>query len=327
MRVALYALLAGAIRASGTDRPVIGIVAQPVPMMLGVEYIAASYVKFVEAAGGRVVPLSYRGTNATTNELLGQLNGVLFPGGAAKLPDVARAALAYSAAAAARGEVFPVWGTCLGFEWMMEAIGGAGAVVSGFDSENASLPLALTDAAATSRLYGGPEKARLRANLAKEPLAMNNHNRGTPPAAFASNAALAKTFAVLSTNVDRAGKPFASSVESRDGVHLYAVQWHPEKNAYEAGEDTDGTPHEAINHSRDAVAATFSLASAFVDAARASTQTFKSAADREARLTYHCSPVATFYPGFVSTYLFPKNWTGAEPACPREWPWPFAAAE
>jgi len=89
MRVALYALLAGAIRASGTDRPVIGIVAQPVPMMLGVEYIAASYVKFVEAAGGRVVPLSYRGTNATTNELLGQLNGVLFPGGAAELPDVA----------------------------------------------------------------------------------------------------------------------------------------------------------------------------------------------------------------------------------------------
>jgi hypothetical protein len=39
------------------SRPVIGILTQPDPF--GVEYIAASYVKFAEAAGARVVPLRY----------------------------------------------------------------------------------------------------------------------------------------------------------------------------------------------------------------------------------------------------------------------------
>ena len=264
MRAATLVLCLGGV-AAATDRPVIGVVAQPVPVAGGGQYIAASYVKFVEMAGGRAVPLSYDSPNATSRALLAQLNGVLFPGGAAALPDVARAALAHSAAAAARGEVFPVWGTCLGFEWIVEALGGPDAVASGFDAENVSLPLDLTAAAATSALLGGAGKAPLRAALAAEPLAMNNHRKGISPAAFAASPPLARALAVLSTNVDGRGARFVSSVESRDGGHVFAVQWHPEKNAFEFGE-RDGVPYEAINHSAHAVAATFALAKTFVDA-------------------------------------------------------------
>ena len=311
MRGRLSALVCVAVlhQTVSIDSPVIGVMAQPA-LAPGQQYVAASYVKFVEMAGGRAVPLSYAMDNATSLELYGQLNGVLFPGGASALPDAARAAVAYSEAAARRGEVFPVWGTCLGFEWLMEIVGGPGVVTPGFNASNVSLPLALTPAAATSKMYGGAAKEGLRASLASEALALNNHHMGVTPGAFRDSAALSATFEVLSTNVDGGGEPFVSSAESKTG-HLFAVQWHPEKNAFEHGE-RDGLPFEAINHGADAVAATAALATTFVDVARRSTQTFPG---RDAFLAYRCAKSDAAYPAFQEVYFFPGNWTGAVPAC------------
>ena len=31
------------------------------------------------------------------------------------------------------GDFYPVWGTCDGFEWLMQIFGGMGDIVSGFD--------------------------------------------------------------------------------------------------------------------------------------------------------------------------------------------------
>jgi len=42
----------------------------------------AAYVKFVEAAGARVVPLIWGEPEEVTLDKLSKLNGVLFPGGA-----------------------------------------------------------------------------------------------------------------------------------------------------------------------------------------------------------------------------------------------------
>ena len=42
------------------------------------------------------------------------------------------------------------------------------------------------------------------------------------------------------------------------------MQWHPEKNAFENAPSPDGTAFEGINHSEEAVAATFALAQSFV---------------------------------------------------------------
>ena len=80
MRGRLSTLVCVAVlhRATSIDSPVIGVMAQPA-LAPGQQYLAASYVKFVEMAGGRAVPLSYAMDNATSFELYGQLNGVLFP--------------------------------------------------------------------------------------------------------------------------------------------------------------------------------------------------------------------------------------------------------
>jgi len=46
------------------------------------------------------------------------------------------------------------------------------------------------------------------------------------------------TFDVLSTNSDRQGVDFVSSIEAKD-FPIYGTQWHPEKNAYEWAKNVD----------------------------------------------------------------------------------------
>lgn len=71
----------------GNLRPVIGVLTQPqrTPLGVEVEYVAASYVKFLEAAGARVVPLRYSASEEELRRVFDSINGVLFPGGAADL--------------------------------------------------------------------------------------------------------------------------------------------------------------------------------------------------------------------------------------------------
>ena len=71
------------------EQPVIGILSQPLDSDFDGDsrfdgydsYLMAAYVKFVEAAGARVVPLIWGEPEEVTIDKLSKLNGVLFPGG------------------------------------------------------------------------------------------------------------------------------------------------------------------------------------------------------------------------------------------------------
>lgn len=43
-------------------------------------YISATHVKFLEAAGARIVPVSFRLRDSSLKKLLAQLNGIYIPG-------------------------------------------------------------------------------------------------------------------------------------------------------------------------------------------------------------------------------------------------------
>lgn len=68
-----------------TPAPVVGILTQPTPRMgNGTEqlYIAASYVKYVEAGGARAVPVFSDRSEEELTLIFSKLNGLLVPGNA-----------------------------------------------------------------------------------------------------------------------------------------------------------------------------------------------------------------------------------------------------
>lgn len=60
---------------------------------------------------------------------------------------------------------------------------------------------------------------------------MNLHHDGVDPSQYSKNQKIAAMFDLLSTNVDRKGKPFGSTLEGKK-YPIYAVQWHPERNQH-----------------------------------------------------------------------------------------------
>jgi gamma-glutamyl hydrolase len=222
------------------DRPIIGLFTQPTSSKEGncggnCLYVAASYVKYLESAGARVVPINYYSSNAQLDTIFKSVNGVFFPGGSASFPKQAQYMYDKIVAANDAGDYFPLWGTCMGFQWLMIAQSRNSNILDPhngqMDSYNLSIPLNFTDAAKTSRLFStaGDNIYKI---LGTEDVTMNNHHYGIYPSTFEKTSTLTSFFNVLSTNVDRQGVEFVSTVESFK-YPIYGSQWHPEKNNFE----------------------------------------------------------------------------------------------
>jgi len=305
MRCVVAVTVMGAAAASG-DFPVVAIMSQPSKSSAAgcsgsCEYIASSYVKFVELAGARALPVSFYSTDAEIDDIMTQVNGFLFPGGGNALPDAAQRVVDNALSISSSGGHFPVWGACLGFEWIMMALGGKDALdASGLDAENMTLPLNFTADAAGSRLYADADAREI---FATEAVTLNNHGHGVTPAEFAANERLQSTVRVLSTNMDRNGREFISSVEGVEAP-IYAVQYHPEKNIFEWGTYDSGAPYEVINHSPHAVKVSQGLANFFIAETRRNSNTYDLA---QSRPFFEELPTSTGKaPGFVEVYfLYP----------------------
>ena len=297
--------------------PVIALLSQA--LIKGSSYAPASYVKWLEMAGARVTLVPYDSSDEAVDKVFNNTNGVLFIGGGSDTPRSARRFYKNTIAAHAAGDTYPIWGTCDGFEWLMQIGANDDSVLTGgFDSENISLPLNLTAAAHASRLFAdaagmpiqgsGLRQTVLQA-FATLPITLNNHQQGVTPHDFARSA-LARSFDVLATNVERKGKAFVSVVEARGGVPVWGTQFHPEKNIFEQSRalPSDGWwPFEHIAHSRAAVAASQYMANFFVDQCRASTHRYADAAEEWDALVYNRTTTTTMAPGFAQVYTFPDG--------------------
>ena len=64
------------------NRPIIAVLAQKEHKELppNQSYIAASYVKYLESSGARVVPIAHYYTTKQVTEIFKYVNGVFFPG-------------------------------------------------------------------------------------------------------------------------------------------------------------------------------------------------------------------------------------------------------
>jgi len=277
------------------NRPMIGIAAMEtmgqkmlieVPWSENKDYFAASFVKLVESAGGRAVPVLEDITSTDLERLLHKINGFILPGGDADVSDsgyarVAKHVIKFSKRMARKGIKFPVLGICRGAQMMMLAEANKDFLVE-TDSLNISMPLHFGKEAKSSRLYGKAPKGLIKA-LKTRALTMNAHALGVPTASFYNNTSLMKKFRVISTNYDRNGTNFISTFEGRHAP-LYGLQWHPEKSLFVFN------PVLAVDHSPWAIISSQYIANQFMAEARMNPGTFR---DREEEAEHHVGAQST----------------------------------
>jgi len=141
-------------------KPVIGVLSQPLPNGKAA-IIAASYVKFVESGGGRVVPVHFGASDEELEFYFQSINGVLFPGGNADLsPEktfykAEKFFLTKAIEAFDSGDYFPVWGTCLGFESLLQMVSGNSSLIKSFPIQDRNTPhkLSFCQPAIQSRMF------------------------------------------------------------------------------------------------------------------------------------------------------------------------------
>ncbi|KAF3690328.1 Gamma-glutamyl hydrolase [Channa argus] len=308
----LAALVSGlwcGLCAAGTSqqlnyRPIIGVLAQEnLPgdqLARGSSYIAASYVKYLEGAGARVVPIRINRTEEEYVKLFNSINGLLLPGGDVDIQTslFTRAAkIFYSLALKANdaGDYFPIWGTCQGFQ-QLSVLTANKNLLTLTDTKAVALPLTFTSVAQSSRLFRTFPKDLMQ-SLAQQNITPNFHSWSLSMQNYTRNAKLRKFYKVLSTNTD-GKKEFISTMEAYR-YPFYAVQWHPEKSQFE------WIDKPGMSHSTAAVTASFYTAAFFVSEAMKSNHHFSSAAEEEKALIYNYSPVFKgIYAIFIQNYYF-----------------------
>jgi len=294
-------------QAEAGQRPIIGVFSQPTSGTLkthGNSYIAASYVKFLEAAGARVVPIHYDSTQADLKQLFNSINGILFPGGATDLDPSTQfyrsAFFLYQLALDAndKGDFFPIQGHCLGFELLHLMTSRNASLLGWVDAENIALPLDFTSKLPGSRIFANAPSDVLDI-LKSEKVTMNNHMRAVFPRDYTTNPLLDQFYDILSTNVDRDNVTFISTVEAKR-YPVYGVQWHPEKPQFE------WDAKEVTPHSPGAVYVSQYMANFLVSEARKNNHAFADPKVEAKALIYN-NPVtytANVVRNFEQCYLF-----------------------
>eukprot|EP00891_Asterochloris_glomerata_P004912 jgi/Astpho2/4912/Aster-05841 len=259
--------------------------------LIGVMNIASSYVKFVEMAGGRVVPIEYDLPFDEMKTRFNSINGMLIPGGSADLKpghpfyDATEYLFKLALEANDKGDYFPIQGTCLGFEMLSVIFSGNTSLLRGFDAEDYASPLYLTEDAVPSRFFGSMPK-KVRRDLQEHPLAMENHGNGVYFRSYDENPKLKEFAKVLSLSTDRGDRVYVSTFEARK-YPIYGTQWHPEKNAFEWSAPL------RIPHTRRAVDVTTAVANFFVDEARKNFHRPSNQLDEDNMLIYNYCPEFT----------------------------------
>eukprot|EP00438_Fugacium_kawagutii_P031393 Skav217523 [mRNA] locus=scaffold4186:19480:24947:+ [translate_table: standard] len=183
--------------------------AQPVIAILasdcGILYNCSSYIPASYASCPQENPAWHRltvikqfstGADEEFDYVLAHVNGVMTIGGFFKMKGTAESHIRkiydYAMEAASRGEVFPLWATCVGIHDLVQVA--TGKVYAEFltrtFAENLALPLHFQDVEAAGRLLFDdelfPGSQRLRDWLQSNALTFHHHQWGITPATFES---------------------------------------------------------------------------------------------------------------------------------------------
>jgi gamma-glutamyl hydrolase len=269
------------------NKPLIGIFTQPCHDCPGKSYVAAGYVKWIEASGGRAVPIRFYASDDELHRLFKSINGLVFAGGLTWLwldaPYVIQARKMFNWAVAEndKGNPFPIHGTCLGFQLLQILVSNVSRddLLIDTDSVAHATTLEFSPEAMTSKLFSTMDRD-LMSKLSDSTynLAIQNHMYGVPPEHYERWPIIKKWYNILTWSKDRNGTVYASTLEGKK-YPFFGTQWHPEKPPYEFG-------MEEIPHSLDALRVSQHLSNMFLEQARMSTHKPESHEEELAMLIY-----------------------------------------
>lgn len=176
-------------------------------------YIKTAVKAWIHAANLEIVPISPYITGAEAAAIFDHIDGLfIHPGIAGEHMDsivdnMANTLLTMACSAAKSGRHFPVWGTCYGFEKIVEFIG----------------KIDHLDALASKDYF---TRLRWKGRLMHH-VPYFDHTVGISVQRFVDNARLRNTFNILGVATDRMGKDYVAFIEGRR-LPWYGCQFHPE---------------------------------------------------------------------------------------------------
>jgi gamma-glutamyl hydrolase len=276
---------------------VIGILSLPLEYtpytVNGTSYISASYVKWAQSGGARVVPLLVNSTQEELAEVVPHLNGVLLTGGSAPIFEDNSSELSPYAITGClildlvrqlndAGHYFPIWATCLGHELLHVCIRPLNDTLGNFAGEPSySHFVNFTSNAYHSRLMGNPQGSQV-IRLFHQDIAFFSHENGISPATY-GNSSLSDFFSIVGIGYDHNNTAYVALTEAKH-YPVYTSQFHPEKNRFEWNLEQD------IPHSPPAVLMSTYFANFFISEARRNSLHFASEAVLKGRLIENTPP-------------------------------------
>eukprot|EP00357_Protocruzia_adherens_P033137 CAMPEP_0115022570 /NCGR_PEP_ID=MMETSP0216-20121206/31650_1 /TAXON_ID=223996 /ORGANISM="Protocruzia adherens, Strain Boccale" /LENGTH=333 /DNA_ID=CAMNT_0002395321 /DNA_START=27 /DNA_END=1028 /DNA_ORIENTATION=- len=299
--------------------PVIGILAQPLDSDVSWpqvpkeiydgynQFVASTHVKYIESAGGRVVPIYWNQPDEYYEHLMSSINGLYLPGGDTVLIDgdgslspfmaITKKLLDMAVDMNNRGIHFPVWGVCQGFEQLMIYPMRTPSMQT-FNANNLARHLHLVPRGYFSKLMRGVDNSLVN-KMAHVDVAPHYHTNGTSVEVFYHTEELRNFYDLLSIESDRDGKFFTNVVEAND-YPIYGTQFHPEMTMF-LWNETKNVPHNVY-----AVELAQYFVRFYVQEARKNSQQFSDKTEEMKTLIYNFPMVYTHQYGafYDQVYYF-----------------------
>jgi len=212
-------------------------------------YIPASYVKWIEMSGGRVIPIPYDTSRGALDMILNQVNGVLFIGGQvdhgmisveySHFMETFKHIVTYAKKNNNQKKYFPLFSICLGLEILgmmdekVETVINEFTTLKGLSDVNArhynsKLNIIKTDSI-LAKIFSEYDKSEFR----KTPCVFQNHSQ-----AFVIDKPYMKKWGkywdviATSKSADKIPIEYVSMLEYKK-FPFFGVQFHPEKILFE----------------------------------------------------------------------------------------------
>tara|TARA_Y100000996_G_scaffold52386_1_gene35849 strand:- start:1352 stop:2290 length:939 start_codon:yes stop_codon:yes gene_type:complete len=207
-------------------------------------YLPNSYVKWLEQSGAKVVPIHFNWGEKKILSVLKQVNGVLFPGGGVDRQTNAdfkkyiksfKQIFNYGIQETDKGNPFPLWATCLGFEFICMMPYDVETILHNYKNHFLLKRTAARGQNVPFRLYKNAKNPLKTLdcgeNITRKAKIFMNHQYGFPLDKETLEV-FSKYLDIISINKDKNNKEYVSTIKFKN-YPFWGVQWHPEKLAYE----------------------------------------------------------------------------------------------